>query len=233
LEIVMKGIAGYLVAAVVLALAGAALVAASRIDRDLARAEESLVAQEYDDSSEAFGEAERYYEYGSRLPWIVSAPLNHIRAQKAALHYWQRDYEGVLPQQNDAVGAVAADNIDLQLVVANAVFRKGEAQAKDRSAFMQAIDQGISAYAAVLKNADRQEDAAYNYEYLVRLRDEVDKGKRKPGAETAMKGPEGATGTPPKLENTMGDFKIYIPLESQERQDQGVAGKAGGLKRKG
>ena len=99
---------------------------------------------------------------------------------------------------------------------------------------MQALDAGINAYQAVLKNTARQEDAAFNYEYLVRLRDEVDKGKRKPGpGDIVMKGPDGASGAPPTLESTMSDFKIYIPLDSQERQDQGVAGKAAAAKRKG
>jgi hypothetical protein len=48
-----------------------------------------------------------------------------------------------------------------------------------------------------------------------------------------LKGPDGAAGAPPTIDSTMSDFKIYIPLESQERQDQGVAGKAGPGKRKG
>ena len=50
---------------------------------------------------------------------------------------------------------------------------------------MQALDAGINGYLAVLKNTREQEDAAFNYEYLVRLRDEVDKGKRKPAPATS------------------------------------------------
>jgi len=62
----------------------------------------------------------------------------------------------------------------------------------------------------------------------------VDKGKRKPGpGDLVMKGPDGAAGAPPTLDSTMSDFKIYIPLDSQERQDQGVAGKASATRRKG
>ncbi len=229
----MKGTTGLIVAAVVLALAGAVCLSAGRLERDLARAQEDIVAGRYDAPQTTFDSAERYLEYGSHLPWIGSAPLNELRARRAAVRYWQRQYDGVVPQQNDPIGAVAPDNVDLQLVVANAVYRTGQAQATDRPSMLRALDAGINAYAAVLKNADRQEDAAYNYEYLVRLRDEVDKGKRKPGGEAAMKGPEGATGSPPTIDSHMSDFKIYIPLESQERQENGAAGKAGPLKRKG
>jgi hypothetical protein len=229
----VKATAGCLIGAVVLALAGAAVLAFGRLERDLSRAGEDFVVSRYDEPAEALDKAERYFSYGSYLPWVGNDALNDIRARKALLRYWQRDYAAVIPQQTDPVGVVAPDNIELQLIVANAVYRTGAAQAADRQSMLEALDQAIGAYAAVLKNADRQEDAAYNYEYLVRLRDEVDKGRRKPGGEAQEKGPEGAPGAPPTLESKMGDFKIYIPLESQERQENGAAGKAAPIKRKG
>ena len=230
----MKGISGLIVAAVALALLGAGLAAAGLLERDLADAQAKATTKNYEGVEETFDRAERYYEYGSHLPWIGNGPVNDVRARKAALHYWQKQYSEVLPQQNDPVSGVAADNSRLQLIVADAVYRTGQAQSKDKATTMQALDASINAYAAVLKNTSRQEDAAFNYEYLVRLRDEVDKGKRKPGpGDAVLKGPDGASGAPPTLDSTMSDFKIYIPLDSQERQDQGVAGKAGAAKRKG
>ena len=229
----MKSIVGYLIGAALFALVGMAALRAAGVDTNLARAEANLVAAQYDDPSTTFDEAEQYYAYTARLPGVGNGPLNEIRARKAALQYWQRNYAAIVPQQSDPVGTVPSDNVELQLVTANAVFRSGEAQAKDKATYLQAIDAGIAAYASVLKNSPREEDAAYNYEYLVRIRDEVDKGKKKPGGEATMRGPEGAAGKPPTIESTMGDFKIYIPLESQERQENGVAGKAGAIKRKG
>jgi hypothetical protein len=230
----MKGISGLLLAALALALLGAGLAAAGLLERDVAQAQANAATKNYDGVEETFDRAERYYEYGSHLPWIGNGPLNDVRARRAELHYWQKAYSEVLPQQSDPVGAVAQDNSRLQLIVADAVYRTAQAQAKDKETTMQALDAGINAYVAVLKIASRQEDAAFNYEYLVRLRDEVDKGKRKPGpGDMVIKGPDGASGAPPTLDSSMSDFKIYIPLDSQERQDQGVAGKAGAAKRKG
>jgi hypothetical protein len=230
----MKGITGYLVAAAALALLGAALVAAGLLERDMAQAQANVTTMNYGDVEATFDAAERYYEYGSHVPWIGNGPVNDVRARKAALHYWQKSYTTILPQQTDPVGAVASDNTALQLIVADTVYRTGQAQSKDKETTMQALNAGINGYLVVLKNTARQEDAAFNYEYLIRLRDEVDKGKRKPGpGDAVLKGPDGAAGAPPTLDSTMSDFKIYIPLESQERQDQGVAGKAGPLKRKG
>jgi hypothetical protein len=230
----MKGITGYLLSAVVLALAGGALLVAASLDRDLATAAEHVAAQKYDDVEPTYEAAEQYYDYASHLPGIGDGPANDIRAKHATLHYWQKDYAAVIPQQTDPIGAVPQDNTGLQLVIANAVYRTAQPKMKDKESTIAALDQSIITYVSVLKNSPRNEDAAFNFELLVRLRDEVDKGKRKPGpADAVLKGPDGAAGAPPTIDSTMSDFKIYIPLESQERQDQGVAGKAGGGKRKG
>jgi hypothetical protein len=230
----MKGITAYLVLAVALALVGAGLLVAANLDRDLATAAERVVAQKYGDVEPAYETAEKYYDYASHIPGVGAGPANDIRAKHATLHYWQKDYAAVIPQQTDAVGSVPADNSDLQLVVANAVYRVAQSKMKDKETTLAGLDQGILSYVTVLKNSPRNEDAAFNFELLVRLRDELDKGKRKPGpAEMVLKGPDGAAGAPPQIDSSMSDFKIYIPLESQERQDQGVAGKAAAGKRKG
>jgi hypothetical protein len=230
----MKGITGYLLTAIALVVVGGALLVAAGLDRDLATAQEHVVAQKYGDVEPAYETAEKYYDYASHLPGVGNGPANEIRTQHATLHYWQKDYAAVIPQQSDPVGAVPQDNSDLQLVVANAVYRMNQSKMKDKESTIAALDQSILTYVTVLKNAPKNEDAAYNFELLVRLRDEIDKGKRKPGpAEMVLKGPDGAAGAPPTIDSSMSDFKIYIPLESQERQDQGVAGKAAAGKRKG
>jgi len=230
----MKGITGYILTALVLALAGGALLLAAGLDRDLATAGERVVAQKYGDVEPTYEQAEKYYDYASHIPGIGDGPANDIRTKHAMLHYWQKDYAAAVPQQNDPVGAIPADNPDLQLVVANAVYRMNQPKMTDKESTIAALDQSILTYVTVLKNAPRNEDAAYNFELLVRIRDEIDKGKRKPGpVEAVLKGPDGAAGAPPQIDSTMSDFKIYIPLESQERQDQGVAGKAASGKRKG
>ena len=228
----MKAISGYLLGAIVLALVGGVCLAAGMLDRDMARAQQNLAALKYEGSQATFDTAERYFEYGSRLPWIGNGPLNDVRARKAALHYWQQQYGAIVPQQADPLADVPLDNLELQLVVANAVYRTGQAQAKDRQTTAQALDAGIAAYLTVLKNAARQEDAAYNYEYLVRLRDDIAKGRRKAPPPLDLSGPNGRPGNPPV--KTKDDFKIYIPLGPDDLDTTGAAaGKAAPIKRKG
>jgi hypothetical protein len=227
----MKAIAGYLFTAIGLALVGAICLLAGRLDRDMAHAQQSVSALRYDEADETFASAERYLDYSSRLPWIGDGPVNDVRTRRAALRYWQGQYEAITSQQPDVVSGVQANNIGLQLVVANAVYRAGRMQAKDRLATIQAVDAGIQAYLAVLKSATRQEDAAYNYEYLVRLRDQLTEGR---GAIRLPPGgdPNGTAGSPLERGDASG-FKIYIPLEQEERDKAGGAGKIGPVKRKG
>ena len=139
----------------------------------------------------------------------------------------------IRPIQDDPLGAVPADNVDLQFLVASAVYRQGLARAKDRATTIEALDVAIETYLAVLKNADRHDDAAYNYEYLVRLRDEIDKGRRKTAAPAEPESPHGASGAPQEQSDSS-KFKVYVPLEKNERsKSDGEAGKAEPIKRKG
>ena len=121
----MKGISGLLAAAVSLALLGAALAKLGFLERDMAQAQANVTMQTYDGVEETFATAERYYEYGSHLPWVGNGPVNEVRARRASMHYWQKSYGDVIPQQTDPIGAVPADNTALQLIVANAVYRTG------------------------------------------------------------------------------------------------------------
>jgi hypothetical protein len=113
------------------------------------------------------------------------------------------------------------------------MYRQGIARAKDKAATLATLDAGIGAYLTVLKNATRHEDAAYNYEYLLRLRNDVGKGRRKVIAPEEAGDPHGTHGAPPEQADTT-EFKVYVPLEAAERKNtEGEAGKAAPLKRKG
>jgi hypothetical protein len=221
----MKAIGAYLVIAIVLALIGMLCLGAGRLDRDMARGEQSLSALKYDDADQAFANAESYYDYTSTLPWVGKASVNDIRARRAALRYWQGQYAAVASQQPDP------DNIEHQLIAANALYRSGRLDAKDRQKTLQAVDASIQAYVGVLKNAKRQEDAAYNYEYLARLRNDLMQGRpfKVPPQFGDPNGTIGAILEP----GDAGKYNIYVPLEKDERDKAGGAGKAAPIKRKG
>jgi hypothetical protein len=97
---------------------------------------------------------------------------------------------------------------------------------------LQALDEAIGSYMAVLKSDTWNADAAYNYEYLLRLRTEVAQGKRKPGSIQEKTDNLGEQGTPAQNSSTK-KFEIYIPLEGSERTESGEAGKGAPIKKKG
>ena len=68
----MKGIVGYVLVAVVLALAGTACLAAGYLNRDMAHAQQDVMALKYDEADKTFAASERYFEYEAVCPgWVT------------------------------------------------------------------------------------------------------------------------------------------------------------------
>lgn len=227
----MRGVTRYVLGAVVLTVLGAACLAAGMMERRMAAAQQEVAALDYDGPETVFTELEPYYQYGSSLPWIGTGPVDDIRTRRAALQYWQGQYSLLAAQQGDQPDAAAGDNnVELQLIRANAVYRVNQAQAKDQATALKALDAGIEAYANVLRNDEWSQTAAYNYEYLVRLRAQVSTGRGKMTLSAdGQEGQFGAGGKPPEDGSTP-EFKIYVPIEPEEA---GKAGKSGPIERKG
>jgi hypothetical protein len=222
----MKGIAGYVVGVIVLAVLGAVCLGASRLDDLMVNAQQTLLTSDYPAADESLQTAERYYGYASRLPWVGDRPANEVRARRAAVNYWQRKFSALAPaDRTDPVADVAADNLPLQTIVADSVYRGGQTRTKDRATMLEMLDSSIAAYRAVLRNVRHPEDAlygdraAYNYEYVVRLRNEIVNGRRRqlPAPPDEQKfGSEGKQ-EDPTFEN---EFKKYVPLEKDEQQNE-------------
>lgn len=229
----MKGITGYLLGAVLLAVLGGVCLAAGIVDREIARTQENVFALRYGESAEALDTAERYLRYGSWIP-SVARRLNDVRTRRASMHYWQRDYDRIVPPDPDPLAGVPPESVALQLIAANAAYRKSQAAAKDRTATLRALDAAVNAYLAVLRNAGAPEAAAYNYEYVVRLREDIDRGRRAADlTDTAEDGPAGEQGGPRPEDANKRDLKILIPLEPGEMDKAIEPGKGTPIERKG
>ncbi len=230
----MKGFAGFLIAALVLAAIGVGFIAAGRYERAMADAQQYESTEQYGAARESLDAAAHYVSYGKWLPRVGATAENDVRARTAALAYWQRNYEAVLPRDSDPVGGVDGANVELQTIVADAAYRAGMAAAKDKPQTIQAYDEAIGGFQTVLKNEAWNEDAAFNYEYLVRARDEFAKGRRtitqKPPDGT---GQFGNSGAPQQQTGNARKFEIYVPLNGNERTKAGEAGKGTTNVRKG
>lgn len=235
----MKGIAGFVIAGVALGAAGAVCLGASRLHGELARAEEAFLTSDWNAAAESLRVVERYFSYTRSVPWVGERPLNDIRARQAALDYWRQDYAALAPaDRTDPVSDVAPDNVHLQLIVADAVYRNGQRQGKDRATTLRMLEAAMAAYRTVLGNARLADDtpyaeaAAYNYEYVIRLRDELLKGRRRtPPPQDEEEGNLGFEGGLEGGEFEQ-EFRLYVPLEKEERENT-APGQAPPIMRKG
>ena len=228
----MKGMIGFLVGAVIVGAAGVAALMIGRFERDMADAQQYASTEQYDAARGSLTSAERYLAYAKWAPRVGARAENEVHSRKAALDYWQRNYEAVLPRENDPVGAVDASNYELQTIVADAAYRASRAAAHDKQTTVQAFDEAIGAFQTVLKNDVWNADAAFNYEFLIRERDAFAKGQRKPGAPPEASSQFGNSGQPAQSGSTK-KFEIYVPLNGNERTKAGEAGKGTGNARKG
>ena len=228
----MKSVTAFLVAAVVFAAVGIAALTASRLQRDLADAQERATTRQYALAQQSLDAAQDHLRYARLVPRLGETTVREVRARQAALQYSQGDYAKVLPAQAEPVAAVDENNTELQLVVANAAFRNGLKGVTERTAAVQALNEAANGYLTVLKN-NWHEEAAYNYEYVIRLRDEVAKGRRPPSDQMPQDMELGSRGAPSEATTTKG-FQIYIPLQGDEKSPEaGDAAKAGEKARKG
>jgi hypothetical protein len=254
----MKSVAVPLVAAVVLALAGGAFWVVGDTETRIADMHKRLATLHYDEA-ESEGEAvEQSLGLERRVPMVGRVAETDVRDTRASAGYWRSDYAAIAPRR-DANGVVTETDPAILFLSANAAFRASQA-ATDRAELVRRLDTVVKSYGEVLKteagtcgtDADvcgtRAMDAAYNYEYAIRAREALARGRAAAGknaaARAALKAgddetdlPSGPTlhgrpgGPPPATE--MSQFKIVIPKRGEERKDAPDAGKGGQKIRKG
>ena len=144
--------------------------------------------------------------------WLDPEAYRHAARNR----YWRRDWDS--GTQLDA-----ADDTTAQSIAANATYRR--AQATDaRPLSVDQIDQALQAYASVLRNGfDR--DAAYNYEFVARQRDQATRtrtGTKPPQRATRPVRPStihGREGMDPPT--TKGEeFEVLTPMDYGDREAQ-------------
>jgi hypothetical protein len=237
----MKSVVIPALVALVLAGAGAVFWIAGEGDRRVAEVHQQLATLQYGAADRASSDVEPSLDLERRLPVIGPEAVSYLHGAATAARYWQADYAGVEPQ-HDASGATQETDPAVLLLAANAAYRASMA-ASERLDTIRRLDGAIKSYADALRASGQQADAAYNYEFAVRVRDAM--GKARPAKTAAVKkaadedtdlpaGPtlHGRPGGPP-AKTDMSQFKIVIPKRGEERKDNPEAGKGGQKIRKG
>jgi hypothetical protein len=236
-----------LIAMLLLAM-GAALGLAGLSERRLTSASKELETLQYAASADEYAQIEESTRLAARLPWLGARVQDAARAGSAAARYWLADYSALAPRRN-AAAAVLQTEADDPFLASNAMYR-AIALDGDRPAALQGIDAVLRSYAELLKKNPGHVDAAYNFEYVARVRNTLARsrspvgksdGKSRRATSSSVRsagdlpvGPtlHGHPGAVPRSVS-MGEFKTVIPRQKEERTDEPDAAKGSRKVRKG
>lgn len=225
--------------ALVLVVVGGICLVMERVERRLADVHEQVATLQYN-ASAAESDLERVLEVAARVSSTGEQMLKEVRVHRAVSHYWQGDYAALAPKR-DTGGALIEHDPEMLLLGANAAYRENQRKSADWQTMVRGLERIMNSYADVIRNGGTGEDTAYNYEFVVRLRNLVAKmhrtdlglpanarGDSHGEAEAQTDLPEGPTihgepGAPPVGTN-MDKFKMVVPQRQDERDDAQEAG---------
>lgn len=229
----MKSVAGYVIGAIVLAAVGAVCWLVGGAERQVATSEADLVTMRFEAAS-APHEVDRSLSYARQLPGVGADLAAGARNSQATADYWLARYDG-LKNAAKSNGETEADPQQL-LLAANAAFRAVQAETTDRPTAVRQLNDIIKSYSEVMKRGPGLSDAAFNYEFAVRRREDLARQRSpapvKIGVAELPATIHGRPGGPPKGVN-MSQFKVLVPKRSDERQSSPEAGQGNVKQRKG
>lgn len=215
----MTSMVGQFVLAALLILAGAGLWTTAGVDRGLADAAEGLAAMQFDRATAALGE--RTGGVWRRLPG-VDASAARADVVRDTANYWLGT--------TDATAAPPQGS----LLAANAAYHAAMQGGGRWQEVVVKLDNVIKLYAAVVREHPEDQDAAFNYEFVVRLRGAIATGRRDLPANTGDSDVtiHGIPGAPPPGSD-MKTFKMIVPMQPDERREAEQAGRGATRVRKG
>jgi len=230
----MKSVIGPLLVALLLAGAGGVCWMVGGAGRRVARSHEALETMRYANVADTAGDLEESLRFAGRVPRIGGGMTSAAHEDRSTAAYWLKRYDTLAPL-HDASGAIVEPDAEALFTASNAAYRALDVNMSDRQAVVRTLDGIIKSYADMLRAGGGGDDAAYNYEFLVRQRDTVARTRGpvappKAGAAAASASIHGHQGGPPKGVDTS-NFRIIIPKQSEERDEELKPG-AGDVKRR-
>jgi len=216
----MRTVIGYLIVSAVLVGAGLGLWQTSDLEQRVAAAERDLVTLRYQEAGATPIEAPS--AWAKYLPGAEASVAAATELQTTS-KYWNGDY-----------GDVAADP-KAKLLAANAAYRALRKEGGNWQAVVGRMDGVVKAYADVLRDDPSNAEAAFNFEYVTRLRAVVAARRQNLAPQDAKASGNtihGGIGEIP-VEGETKQFKMIVPMRPDERQEAEKAGKGAVRQRKG
>jgi hypothetical protein len=231
----MKTVVRHLFTAVFLALVGITLFAGAIIQRQVAEGQRHVATLDLNRAAQVLDALSEQLRFTEPIPWLLRDTRREIESRRAAVRYWRREYGALVTAYPDVGEPGIRENRTLQLTLANAYVRNGEATANgDRLVLLGELDRAINVHLQVLQNTDGDRHAAFNYEYLIRLRNNL-----AGGAEIQDRGPRTPLGRPGNTEEMdmedINEMKVYVPTDLLDREasDEPTLGSDAPLRRRG
>lgn len=213
---------GYILVALLLAAVGGVCWTSGGAERRVAQAHEALATMRYATVDDTAPDLEASLRFAGRVPRVGDGMTSAVRQDRSTAEYWLGRYDALAPRR-DASDALVERDVDVMFTAANAAYRALDPNTPDRQALVRSLDGIIKSYGEVLKNGAATEDAAYNYEFLVRQRDAVAQARGPVAPREASAGSppsiHGHQGAPPAGVD-MSSFKIIVPKRSDERDQE-------------
>ncbi len=225
----MKSVLAALLAVVALVAVAEGLRRAASIEETLATADAQLTTtgtttRDIDEAIDAS------LALTSRLPLLGTRLEQRVRRFRANQAYWLGEYDALI--NGPLAPTAGAPDATIQLLAANAAFRRVAAQKATPQVLAKSLDEVLKAYGAVIDADPTNVTGAYNYELVARLRNALAGGRTSGMPEGETPDMQGEEGEPPEG-TRKSDFNVIVPLRPEERQEQMDPGSGADFKRKG
>jgi len=229
---------GQIIIALMLLAAGGLVRQAARVERQLAGAETRLATLQPDAADSEYAGVVEALGPAADLPVLGTALVADIQEARAKIAYWRGDYASVPSQEAELTDPGTSP--DLVFLAANAKFRTVVGRRSGQEG-AQDLDGVLRVYTMLLKRDPSHQDGAFNYEYVVRLRNIVARTRPRSGDAQGAAGSKsqppppsvhGDQGAPPS-DDTSDSFNVIVPLRPEERGELMKAGSGAARQRKG
>jgi len=215
----------------------------------LADAQESFSTFDFKKADDSYGMAEKYLRYGRNVPWLLDAEFVDMKNRHSQANYWLGQYEELAGDFQTQPGQAKGSDPENDFIRANAFYRLLEKET-DKSRVLNLLDKAIVGYTDAINGDSGNFNAAFDYEYLAKTREEVSSGKKKlplnqPGKDKKpMQGDGDQSGQPGNIHGQEGaqlkaegaeKIRIYVPKSGDEAKEKGGenAGKGTITRKKG
>jgi hypothetical protein len=221
----MKSVAAQVVLVILLVVAGYVLWTIGAAEQRLAAAERTLATLRYDAAAEAL-ETAAATNAAERVIADVTGMADDAASTKRTVAYWLGDLEQFLERNDDPA---------LKMLAADASYRALRAQGGTWQSVTTRLDAIAKRYADIVREQPDNDDAAYNYEFVVRLRAAVATAKQAIAPlnlDNTGLTIHGHRGGPPEGSDAK-KFKMIVPMRPDERMEAEQAGRGAQKIRKG